>query len=98
MNVKYHAIHFDISEKLQAYAEKKVSKLAKLTDEIVSTDIYFKVVKPETACNKEVEIKIAMPNAELFSSKISDSFEESIDNALEAIEKQIKKYKEKARN
>ena len=97
MNIKIHAIHFDISEQLEAYASKKVRKLNKLTDEIINIDLFFKVLKPETASNKEIEIKVAIPNAEFFASKISNTFEGSIDTAIEAIEKQIIKFKEKAR-
>jgi len=97
MNTKIHAIHFDISEQLETYAIKKIAKLEKLTDEIINVDFYLKVVKPETSANKEVEIKVTIPNAEFFASKIFDTFEESIDTAIDAIEKQIIKYKEKAR-
>lgn len=97
MNIKIHAIHIDISEQLEAYANKKISKLEKLTDEIINVDVFFKVIKPETAANKEVDIKITMPNAEFFASKINNSFEGSLDTAIDAIEKQIIKFKKKAR-
>lgn len=97
MNIKIHAIHIDISEKLEAYANKKVSKLEKLSDEIINVDIFFKVVKPESIANKEVELKVTIPNAEFFASKINNTFEESLDTAIDAIEKQIIKFKKKAR-
>ncbi len=98
MNIKIHAIHFDISDQLEAYVNKKVSKLNKLTDEIINVDLYLKVTKPETSLNKEAEIKVTVPNAEFFASKINNTFEASIDAGIEAIEKQIKKFKEKARS
>ncbi len=97
MNVKIHAVRFDISNQLEAYANKKVQKLKKLTDEIIHVDLYFKLIKPETSLNKEVEIKLSIPNAEFFASKVYDSFEESLDTAIDAIEKQLIKFKEKAR-
>lgn len=37
------------------------------------------------------------PSGEFFASKISDTFEESVDSSLDAIEKQLIKFKEKAR-
>lgn len=97
MDIKIHAIHFEISKQLEAHANKKLSKLAKIGDDILTVDLYLKVVKPEVAMNKEAEIKIALPNGELFASKVSDTFEESIDTATEAIEKQVIKFKEKQR-
>lgn len=96
MNIKIHAIHFDITSQLEAHATKKVAKLEKLSDDITSVDIFLKVVKPETSANKEAEIKVKAPKGEFFAAKVSNTFEESIDTAVEAIEKQILKFKEKA--
>ncbi|GAK37164.1 ribosome hibernation protein YhbH [Bacteroides graminisolvens DSM 19988 = JCM 15093] len=39
-----------------------------------------------------------VPNGEFYASKVCDSFEQSVDEALEALEKQLVKHKEKLRN
>jgi putative sigma-54 modulation protein len=98
MDIKIHAIHFDISAELDAHINKKAAKLSKLSDEITTVDVFLKVVKPETSENKEAEIKVKAPNAEFFAAKVTSTFEESVDTSLEAIEKQIVKFKEKARS
>lgn len=95
MNVTIQAVNFDATETLQAYVNKKVGKLEKFHDNILNAEVYLKVVKPETATNKEAEIKISIPNVEFFASKTCDSFEEAVDLSADAIEKQIKKHKEK---
>lgn len=95
MKLRIQSVNFDATEKLEEYITKKVSKLEKFFDEIMNVDIYLKVVKPESASNKEVEIKLTMPNVDFFASKTCDTFEEAVDLSLEAIEKQIRKYKEK---
>ncbi len=95
MNINIQAINFDATEKLQEYVNKKGSKLQKFFDDIQTLDVYMKVVKPETAQNKEVEIKVSAPNVEFFASKTCDTFEEAFVLSLEAIEKQVKKHKEK---
>ena len=95
MEIRIQAIKFDASAKLNAYVEKKVLKLEKLYDEILTVDIYLKVIKPETENNKEAEIKLKAANADFFASKVANSFEEAIDDCTEALEKQIKKQKEK---
>ncbi|MBO7228705.1 MAG: ribosome-associated translation inhibitor RaiA [Paludibacteraceae bacterium] len=97
MDIKIHAIHFDATTQLEAHINKKVKKLEKLNDSIISVDVFLKVVKPETSQNKEAEIKVIVPNAEFFASKVTDTFEESVDTALFALEKQILKSKEKQR-
>lgn len=95
MKTNIQAVNFTISERLQEYANKKIAKLAKLNDEIATVEIYLEVVKPETALNKEARIKIIAPNTECFASKVCDSFEEAIDLSIDALERQIKKQKEK---
>lgn len=95
-NIQIQSLHFDASEKLKEFAQKKVSKLNKFSDEIISADITLKVTKPETNNNKESSIKLNVKSDELFASKVAESFEESIDLCVEALEKQLIKYKEKA--
>lgn len=97
MEIRIQAIKFVATEKLEAYINKKLQKLAKVSDDIISIDVYLKVTKPESSDNKEVEIKIQARNAELFASKVSDTFEESIDLAIDALDKQLIKNKEKLR-
>ena len=57
MEVKIKAIHFDATEKLQAFIAKKVEKLEKSCEEIRKVEVSLKVVKPETAMNKEAGLK-----------------------------------------
>jgi putative sigma-54 modulation protein len=96
MKLRIQSINFDATTTLEAYINKKSLKLEKIFDEILNLDIYLKVIKPETATNKEAEIKVSIPSVDFFASKTCDTFEEAIDLTLEAIEKQIRKYKEKS--
>ena len=98
MEVRIQAIHFDASEKLEQFIQKKVSKLEQYYDGIIAGEVSVKVVKPETAQNKEAGIKVLVPrNEAIFSSKIADTFEEAVDVAVEALVKQLLKSKEKMR-
>ena len=96
MDVRIQSIHFDASEQLQAFIQKKVSKLEKYYEDKV--EVSLKVVKPEVAENKEAGIKILIPNGEFYASKVCDTFEEAIDLDVEALGKQLVKYKEKQRS
>jgi len=95
MELSIKAIKFDATEKLQDFIQKKVSKLGKLSDDIRKVEVSLKVVKPETALNKQVDIKVSLPKEELFATKVCDTFEEATLQTLEAIEKQVSRYKEK---
>ena len=95
MKLRIQSINFDATTTLESYINKKISKLDKFFDEIINIEVYLKVVKPETATNKEAEIKMSIPNVDFFASKTCDSFEEAIDLTVDALEKQIRKHKEK---
>ena len=98
MEIRIQAVHFDASGQLQAFIQKKVAKLEKFYDDIKKVEVSLKVVKPETAENKEAGVKVLVPSGELYANKVCDTFEEAIDLSLEALEKQLVKYKEKQRN
>ncbi|MEN9918154.1 MAG: ribosome-associated translation inhibitor RaiA [Bacteroidota bacterium] len=96
MDIQIQSVHFDATEKLQDFIEKKITKLGKFSDEITSVDFILKVFKPETNTNKEASVTVNVKHDELFASKIGETFEEAIDQCAEALEKQLTKYKEKA--
>ena len=96
MEVRIQAIHFDASEKLQDFIQKKVAKLEKFCDDIKKVEVSLKVVKPETAMNKEAGIQLVIPTKmDLFASKVADTFEEAVDLAIDALERQLEKNKER---
>ncbi|MBQ8502104.1 MAG: ribosome-associated translation inhibitor RaiA [Bacteroides sp.] len=97
MEIRIQSIRFDAAEKLQVFVEKKVGKLEKYCEEIRKVEVSLKVVKPETAMNKEAVIRVFVPNGDLYVEKVCDTFEEAIDQGVEALEKQLVKYKEKQR-
>ena len=94
MEVKIQAIHFDATEKLQEFIEKKVAKFGKFSEEIRKVE----VVKPETSMNKEASIKVLASTGEFFAEKVCDTFEEAVDVCLDALVRQLSKYKEKQRD
>lgn len=97
MEINIQAIKFEPTEKLQDFIHKKVGKLEKFSDEIRKVEVSLKVVKPETAMNKEVSIRTS-GGTELYAEKVCDTFEEAIDNCMEALTKQVQKNKEKHQN
>ncbi|ALO47812.1 ribosome hibernation-promoting factor, HPF/YfiA family [Hoylesella enoeca] len=98
MEVKIQSIHFDATEKLQAFVEKKVAKLEKSYEDIRTVEVQLKVVKPATALNKEASLTVAVPGTTLFVEKTCDSFEESVDQCVDSMKVQLTKFKEKMRN
>ncbi len=92
MEVKIQAIHFDIADRLVEFINKKAQRLTRRYDAITDIDVTLKVVKPETAMNKEAVIRAVAPQLEdIVATKTADTFEEAVDVALEAIERQLEK-------
>ena len=96
MEINIKAIHFDISEKLVDFVNKKIDKMTRRYDFISEADVNLTLVKPESALNKEAGIKLKVNgNPDLFASKTADTFEEAIDLTLDALKTQLEKIKDK---
>lgn len=99
MEIKVNAVSFSPDQKLVDFVNKKAGKLDTFFEGIIGVEVTLKVLKPETANNKISEISVSIPKKEsLFAKKQADSFEEATDLAIEAVRKQLGKYKEKLRN
>lgn len=96
MNVNIQTVHFDADSKLVSYIEKKISKLNQFHDRIISVNVYLKLDNiVHNIKDKVAEIKVIIPRHEFFVKQSSKSFEESFDEALDAVIIQIKRKKDK---
>lgn len=98
MEIKIQSIHFDATEQLKAFIEKKVMKLERSYEDIKNVEVILKVAKPATALNKDTSMAITVPGQQLFVEKICDTFEEGVDLCVDSLKVQLSKYKEKLRN
>ncbi len=97
MDIKIHSIRFDADNKLLEFIDGKVMKLIQYFDDIIGAEVFLRLDKSQDLENKVVEIRLTLPGNELFARKQSKSFEESTDLSVEALRKQIMKYKTKLR-
>lgn len=96
MNVNIQTVHFDADSKLIAYIEKKIVKLTQFHDRITKVDVYLKLDNVvHNIKDKIAEIRVIIPRHEFFVKQSSKSFEESFDEAMDAVITQIKRKKEK---
>ncbi|MEZ4900667.1 MAG: ribosome-associated translation inhibitor RaiA [Spirosomataceae bacterium] len=97
MRLQIHAIHFDADPKLPEFIQKKLEKLETFYDRITSGEVFLRLDKSEKSKIKDkiVEVKINVPNGELFVKEKGKTFEEATDVALEALKIQVKKFKSK---
>lgn len=98
MEIRIKSIHFDATEKLQEFINKKVEKLQQSYEDIQKVEVQLKVEKPAAALNKTTSLTVTAPGNTLFVEKTCDTFEEGVDLCLDAMKVQLTKFKEKQRN
>jgi putative sigma-54 modulation protein len=97
MNIQIHSVRFDADKKLIDFVHQKLEKLSQFGEDIVNAEVYLRLDKDQERENKISEIKVEISGSSLFAKKQSKSFEEATDEAIDALKKQITKYKQKKR-
>ena len=92
MEVEIRSVGFDAKDHLLKFAEERVNKLERFYDNIQKVEVSLRL-KADPVTNKEAGIRIHVPGTELYASKTCDTFEEAVDDVIEALRKQLKKYK-----
>ena len=95
MNVKITSVHFDADKKLEDFITKKVNKVIQKHDNIIDVNVILQLEKSQEKTNKITEIKVNTKGNDFFVKKQTSSFEASTDEAIDALKKQLDKYKEK---
>jgi putative sigma-54 modulation protein len=96
MNINIQSVRFAADAKLTEHVNKKLQKLNSIHDRITKVEVYLKLDNVvHNIKDKIAEIRVQVPRHEFFVKATSKSFEESFDEALDAIVSQIKRKKEK---
>ena len=97
MKVKITSVHFKTDQKLDEFIQEKVGKLSGFYDGIIGSEAILRIDNHDKQENKVAEIRLKVRGNDLFAKKQSKTFEEAIDSSVEALRRQLKKYKEKLR-
>ena len=95
MDIKINSVRFDADQKLIDHVNKKVNKLVQFFDGIVGAEVFLRLENVQDDENKIAEVKLLIPGDDLFVKKQSKTFEEAINKAVESLNRQVTKYKEK---
>ncbi|MBL0060607.1 MAG: ribosome-associated translation inhibitor RaiA [bacterium] len=91
MRTQITAVHFNATDSLKEFSETEVQRLLKFAEDILHCEIEFTFNKQDKKANIHIKVDGAVLNA----SAISDDFRKSIVLAVDKLEAQVKKYKEK---
>lgn len=93
MDINIQSVHFDATEKLEAFIQKKCAKLEKRAAAAISADFALKLVKPETNHNKIVTLTFATSGRTIHVEKTCDTFEEAVDQCVDVVLRDLEKLK-----
>ena len=92
MKINVQSIKFDADHKLLEFIDKKVGKLSKFFDNIVSCDVNL-TLQPDH--KKSVKILLGIPGDDSVIERTADTFEDAVVECVDVLQDQIIKIKEK---
>ena len=95
MKVLINSVHFKADSKLEEFITQKVEKLCAKYSDVISAEVTLKLDNTDTPENKIADVRLVLRGDDLYASKQSKSFEESVDACIDALKKQLEKYKSK---
>ncbi len=95
MNVNINSVHFKADQKLEVFITNKIEKLTKKHPYVIGAEVLLKLDNTDSPENKISEIKLLIKGNDIYASKQSKTFEEATDNVIDALKKQLEKYKTK---
>jgi putative sigma-54 modulation protein len=96
MVIDFQTTNFKSDVKLRDFIREKLQKFDKYYSKIINATVYLKVNKSSDKQNKTVEIKINLPESQLFVEENDRTFEAATDRALESLKNQIAKLKSRS--
>lgn len=94
MNMNYAGKNMDVTDALRDITDKKLSKLEKYFQGEVQGNVTFSTLRNF----KTIEVTINLPGTILRAEESSDDMYQSIDKAVDVLERQIRKYKTRLQN
>ncbi len=91
---------FQVSQPMQNLIQEKVDKLTNYFDRIIAVDVFLKdgVQRHNHKEDRQVEFQVEVPGQTFFAEDSSDSFEKSIANSYDKVERQLRKYKDQLKD
>ena len=95
MKINLQSLHFKASDQLKNFVEEKVGKLFQINEEILSAEVTLIADDIKIKNNKACEIRLVVPGNDDFVKRDAESFEEAVLDAVEALQKVLRRKKDK---
>ena len=95
MNVQIQSVKFDADRRLVDFVEAKMAKMDRFAERPTGAEVILKLDKDHEKGNKVATVTLHMPGEDLVAEHRSKAFEESVDEAIDALKRQLEKFKGK---
>ena len=95
MNVQIQSLKFDADKKLVEFVNAKMAKLDRFAERATGAEVVLKLDKDHEKGNKIATITVHMPGEDLVASHQAKTFEEAVDEVIDALKHQLEKFKAK---
>jgi len=95
MKVNIQSVRFDADRRLIEFVEAKMDRLDRFAERATGADVILKLDKDHEKGNKVATVTLRMPGGDLVADDQAKSFEEAVDNAIDALKRQLEKAKAK---
>ncbi len=93
MEINVQFVKMLTSETMEAFAIKKLNKLAKRYDFLIKADVFYKIENDPKKKGKICDIQLSLPGPRIFATSHAENFELATDETISDLEKQLKKRK-----
>jgi len=93
MEIRVQSIKFNADQKLLDYIDKKISKIEKFYDGIVSVEVIMSLLNE--ADNKNVKVNVAVPGTSVVVERNADTFENAVTECADILKEKLTRLKEK---
>lgn len=97
MHIHVNGKNIEITDSIKAYVKEKIGKVTNHYDQIQAIDVILSVIKNPAASGKHVaEVTCKITSGAIHCEEAADSMYASIDLLADKLDRQVKKYKDKA--
>ena len=93
MKINVQSIKFDADAKLLEFTEKKVAKIDRFFDPIISVDVKFSLLSDDA--NKNVRMNVSVPGNSVVVERNANSFETAVNECVDILKEKLTRLKEK---
>jgi len=94
MKTNIQFVQMPTSESMEEYVHRKLDKLYKKYEWVITSDVFFKKENDPKGGGKICDLQLSLPGPKIFATSSEKNFELAFKESLNEIEKQLKKRKQ----